>query len=297
MKRITSFGEVLFDIYPDGRKLGGAPFNFIYHIKKITGIGNFISRIGNDSFGDEISRFMRSNHMITEFIQIDNDHPTGAAYANLDERRMPHWKIASNCAYDFIETEERISSLIDSGTDCIYFGTLVQRNAKSRSTLKSLFSKDKRYFCDLNIRQSFYTKEAIEASLKASNVLKLNDDELKLLNSLFINRDLDEVSLAGILSAMFEIDLVCVTLGEKGAIIFSGGQSDHQKLEAEKVVDTVGAGDAYAAILCLGYLDGWKISKINKTALEFAANIVGIQGALPLNDNFYVKFKEELVNA
>ena len=118
MKRITSFGEVLFDVYPDGRKLGGAPFNFIYHIKKITGDGNFISRIGNDLFGDEIFWFMRSNYMLTRFIQIDNNHPTGAAYANLDELKNPHWKIASDCAYDFIEPEERIYNLMENICSC-----------------------------------------------------------------------------------------------------------------------------------------------------------------------------------
>ena len=166
MKKITSFGEVLFDVYPDGRKLGGAPFNFIYHIKKITGDGNFISRIGNDLFGDEIFWFMRSNYMLTRFIQIDNNHPTGAAYANLDEHKNPHWKIASNCAYDFIEPEERIYNLMENSTDCLYFGTLVQRNEKSRKTLQSLIDKKKKHFCDLNIRQSFYTKEIIESSLK-----------------------------------------------------------------------------------------------------------------------------------
>ena len=296
MKRITSFGEVLFDIYPDGRKLGGAPFNFIYHIKKITGNGNFISRIGNDLLGDEIFGFMRSNYMLTRFIQIDNDHPTGAAYANLDEHKVPHWKIAANCAYDFIEEDERLNNLIETGTDCLYFGTLVQRNEKSGKTLRSLFNKKKKLFCDLNIRQNFYSKEIIEESLKASNVLKLNDEEFTLLNNLFLNQEGDEISLAKMISEIFEIDLVCITMGENGAIIYSGGKSNYQKSEVPNVIDTVGAGDAYAAILCLGYLEGWEISRINKLALEFAAGIVGIQGALPQDDSFYQKYREEFLD-
>ncbi len=297
MKRITSFGEVLFDVYPDGRKLGGAPFNFIYHIKKITGNGNFISRIGNDLFGDEIFWFMRSNYMLTRFIQIDNDHPTGAAYANLDEHKVPHWKIASSCAYDFIEEDERLNNLIETGTDCLYFGTLVQRNEKSRKTLQSLFNKKKKLFCDLNIRQNFYSKEIIEESLKASNVLKVNDEEFKLLNNLFINQEADEISLAKKISERFEIDLVCITFGERGALLYSGGKNDYHKAEAKEVVDTVGAGDAYSAILCLGYLESWDIQKINKLAAGFASDVVGIQGALPDNDDFYIKCKEEFINA
>jgi len=293
MNRITSFGEVLFDVYADGRKLGGAPFNFIYHVKKLTDKGNFISRISNDLFGDEIFWFMRSNYMLTRFIQIDNDHPTGTAYANLDEEKIPHWKISSNCAYDFIELDEKLITLIESNTDCLYFGTLIQRDEKSRNTLKSLINKKIKNFCDLNIRQHFYTKEIIKESLNASDVLKLNDDELKLVNDLFINRQADEISLAKFISEMFEIELVCITRGENGAILYLGGKSDYYKADAVNKVDTVGAGDAYAAILCAGYLEGWQISKINKIACEFASDIVGILGALPRESSFYDKYKKE----
>ena len=293
MNRITSFGEVLFDVYPDGRKLGGAPFNFIYHVKKLTDKGNLISRISNDIFGDEIFWFMRSNYMLTRFIQIDIDHPTGTAYANLDEDKIPHWKISSNCAYDFIELDEKLITLIENNTDCLYFGTLIQRNEKSRKTLKSLINKKNKNFCDLNIRQNFYTKEIIKESLNCCDALKLNDNELKLINDLFINRQADEISLAKIISEMFEIELVCVTRGENGAILYLGGKSDYYKADAINVVDTVGAGDAYSAILCMGYLEVWPISKINKIACEFASDIVGIQGALPKENSFYDKYKKE----
>ncbi len=296
MKKITSFGEILFDVYPDGRKLGGAPFNFIYHIKKITGNGNFISRIGSDKNGDEIFWFMRSNLIPTSYVQIDNEHPTGAAYANLDDNKIPHWEIAADCAYDFIEPEEKIISLIENYTDCLYFGSLIQRNETSMQTLHSLFGKGKKYFCDLNIRQNFYSKEIIERSLMASNILKLNDGELRLLNELFIKRNADEISLAKAISENFELDLVCITQGEKGAIIYSCGKDDYQPASAENIVDTVGAGDAYAAILCVGYLEDLPIPLINKIATDFAGKIVGIQGALPNDDEIYVKYKEELLN-
>ncbi len=292
MKKITAFGEVLFDVYPGLKKLGGAPFNFIYHIKKLTGSGNFISRIGGDENGDEIFWFMRSNFMSTRFIQIDNEHPTGAAIANLDENKIPNWKIAEACAYDFLEPEERLLELIENNTDCLYFGTLVQRCEKSKRTLRSLFGKKKKYFCDLNIRQNYYSKEIIEESLKASDVLKLNDDELKLVNDLLIKSDADEINLAEIIAEKYEIELVCITQGERGAIIYLGGKTDYQKAETENVVDTVGAGDAYAAILCIGYLDGWDISKINKTACKFASDIVKIKGALPEDDSIYERFKK-----
>ncbi len=295
MKKITSFGEILFDVYPSGKKLGGAPFNFIYHIKKLTGNGNFISRIGSDKNGEKIIEFMKSNSFQTSFIQIDNEHPTGEAYANLDENKIPHWKIAEGTAYDFIEPQKYLLNLIDTNTDCLYFGTLVQRNKDSRQTIHSLFGKTIKYFCDLNIRQNFYSKEIIEESLKASNILKINDEELNLLNELFIKQKLDEVNLAKTISEKYEIDLVCITLGERGAIIYSHGKSDYHKIILENVVDTVGAGDAYAAVLCLGYLENWDIIKTNKLASEFAGKIVGIQGALPQDDFFYNEFKTKLL--
>lgn len=292
MKQITSFGEVLFDVYPDFKKLGGAPFNFLYHIKKLTDRGNFISRVGNDQQGEDILRFMKSNNISADFIQRDNSHPTGTANANLDQQKVPHWQIEPDSAYDFIEQEDSLLSVIESSTDCLYFGTLAQRSEKSRQTLRSLFGLKKKYFCDLNIRQDFYTEKIIEESLKASDVLKLNTEELELLNNLFIKEDTDKLSLMKIISERYEIDLVCTTMGEVGALIYSGGESDFYSAPADKIVDTVGAGDAYASILCIGYNEGWGISKINKAANEFAGEIAGIPGALPSGDRLYEKYRK-----
>lgn len=291
MKQITSFGEVLFDVYLDYKKLGGAPFNFLYHIKKLTDKGNFISRVGNDQSGEDIIRFMKSNKISTDYIQKDNSRPTGIANANLDSQKVPHWHIALDCAYDFIEQEYSLLNVIESNTDCLYFGTLVQRNEKSKQTLHSLFCLKKKYFCDLNIRQDFYTKKIIEDSLHASDVLKLNLEELNLLNNLFIKEGTNQLNLMKIIAERFKIDMVCTTMGEEGALIYSDRASDLYSASAEKVVDTVGAGDAYASILCIGYNEGWDISTINKMANEFAGEIVGFSGALPANEKLYDKYR------
>ena len=173
MKNITSFGEILFDVYPGKKTLGGAPFNFIYHIKKLTGSGNFISRIGDDDLGKKILSLADSNKL-GNYIQIDNEHLTGVANANLDKNKIPHWQIELNRAYDFIENNAAIESLVEKKSDCLYFGTLAQRNEKSRNTIRELFDKNIKYFCDLNIRQNFYSREIIESSLTASNAVKLN---------------------------------------------------------------------------------------------------------------------------
>ena len=162
MKKITAFGEILFDVYPDTRTLGGAPFNFIYHIKKLTGQGNFISAVGDDELGIEIINFLKSNTISPDYVTVDKNHPTGVANANLDENKIPHWEIKLNCAYDFIEISDKIMNLIKEETDCLYFGTLAQRNDISRNTLNSLFGKKLKYFCDLNLRQNFYNTDIIK---------------------------------------------------------------------------------------------------------------------------------------
>ena len=126
MHVISSIGEILFDVYYNDKKLGGAPFNFIYHIIKLRSKGNFISRIGNDDFGKGILKYLENQEIKQDFIQIEDKHPTGRVIANLDENKIPHWVIEENSAYDFIEKTEEVDNLV-SGSDCLYFGTLAQR--------------------------------------------------------------------------------------------------------------------------------------------------------------------------
>jgi fructokinase len=296
MKRITAFGEILFDVYPGMKTLGGAPFNFIYHIKKLTGGGKFISSVGDDDLGKEVLNFIRLNSISTDYVLIDNIHTTGVANANLDENKVPHWEIKTNCAYDFIEANDNIIDLVEKETDCLYFGSLAQRNNVSRNTLNVLFSKKIKYFCDLNLRQDFYNSDIIKSSLHNANILKLNNDELKVINNLFFRQNYDEVKLVELISSEYNIELVCVTLGDRGAILYKNGITDYSKNHVENVIDTVGAGDAYSSILCLGYLYEWDILKINKIASEFAGEIIQIQGALPKDERIYEIFKDKIKN-
>ena len=295
MSRITAIGEILFDIYPDGKNLGGAPFNFIYHVIKLTGRGNFISAVGNDKFGAEILDILNNKGIEKKYVQVNYDHPTGAAVANLDEKKIPHWEIKTGTAYDFINPAPVLEELISGGTDCLYFGTLARRSEVSGRTIKYLFNrKNIKYFCDLNIRQNFYSQEIIEDSLITSDALKLNVDELQIVNRLLLNQPFDIINLARLISKKYDIELVCVTMGDKGSYIICGDKDDKRYHPIDNVVDTVGAGDAFAAILCLGFLNGWDISKINRLASEFAAETVKIEGALPKSDLFYEKFKEKI---
>ncbi len=290
MPTITSIGEILFDVYDNDKKIGGAPFNFIYHVIKLSGKGNFISRVGDDENGREILDFFSKKGISSEYIQIDEDHPTGKATANLNESKVPNWVIEKDCAYDFIKLQNNVDDLI-AGSDCLYFGTLAQRNNVTRKTIQSLFNKKVKFFCDLNIRQKFYTKEIIELSLKISNVLKINEDELILLNKLFLSDEYEIERSALKLKEFFNIEMVCITKGENGSYLFKADEINYCEASVGKPVDTVGAGDAYAAILCTGYLNKLSLEELNKTANDFAGEIVKITGALPDDDNIYNRFK------
>lgn len=294
MKNITAIGEILFDVYPDKKKLGGAPFNFIYHIINLTGRGNFVSKVGGDELGNEIFMFLKAHNISTDYIQIDNDKKTGLAKPTLNEKKVPEWVIEKERAYDFIENNSKLSKLINQETDCLYFGTLAQREKVSRETIQKFFSNNVKHFCDLNIRQNFYSKEILSESLKAADVLKLNSDEIKLINKELFNSEITLKDLPKKIIDEFEIDLLCLTKGEDGADLFKDDEKNSIKVPAEKIIDTVGAGDAYASILCLGYLNNWELQKINELASKFANEIIKVNGALPEDGSVYSRFKEKM---
>lgn len=288
---ITSIGEILFDVYPERKTLGGAPFNFIYHIIKLTGQGAFVSRIGKDELGEEIIDFLNKKNIPKDYIQIDHIHPTGESVATLDERKIPAWEIKTGAAYDFIELNKDIESLLNDKTDFLYFGSLAQRNLTTRNTIQHFFNRKLKYFCDLNIRQNFYTKEIIKDCLETCTVLKLNTEELRLVNKLLFNKSFDTTETPERLLSEYGISQLCVTHGERGAVIYQGTRYAQYKSEIKNVVDTVGAGDGFASILCIGYLNNWDIEKTVKIASEFAGEIVKINGALPAGEALYNNYK------
>lgn len=293
--KITAIGEILFDVYPAQKKLGGAPFNFIYHVWKLTNDGKFISRIGNDNEGKEIIEFLEKQQFDTNFIQIDDSVNTGEVNVQLDENKIPTFEIIKNRAYDFIEHRPELDELMEK-SDLLYFGTLAQRNETSRNTIRTLIQSSKKVFCDINIRQNYYTKEIIHKSLEASNAVKLNADELALINDLLISNDYELKKTANGIIEKYNLELLCVTLGSEGSYLFKSNEESFHKTEVNNIVDTVGAGDAYAAIMSLGYLMNWEIEKTNQLASEFAAEICKIKGAVPEDDNIYNNFIEKIKN-
>ncbi len=284
---INSIGEFLFDVFPGIKKLGGAPFNFIYHVNKFTGKGNFISRIGDDDFGNNILEYLNSKNISVEFIQKDKIHQTGIAKVEIDKNHTPHFTIVENCAYDFIEfIEDQFESI--KSMDLLYFGTLAQRNKISRDTIRKLISSFKgRIFCDLNLRQNFFSKDILNYSLSVADIVKVNEGELKIINELFFNLHFDIQFISKRVMDHFNIKFLCVTLGEKGSYIFDENNFSFVKAKDDKIIDSVGAGDAFSAILCLGILHNFNLEKINELASQFAFEICQIQGALPEDEKFY----------
>lgn len=294
MNNIAAYGEILYDIYANSRSLGGAPLNFIYHINKITGSGRIISRVGKDPLGREAIDFLNSEGILTESIQIDDELPTGTAVVSLNEKGEPTFNIEQKRAYDFINISEENRIRIAQITECLYFGSLAQRNEVSRKSLHSFFNKNIKYFFDINIRQNFYTKEILSRSLNTANVVKLNLDELRLLERLYFKKESDIQTASKNLIDKFDIELLAVTKGAAGSIMLRDGEVSEHNSEPGRVIDTVGAGDAFAAITCIGYVYNWNLEKLNKLANEFASQICLINGAIPKDDSVYDRFKDEI---
>jgi fructokinase len=294
LKKITAIGEILFDVYPDKKILGGAPMNFLYHVHKITGFGNIISRVGKDILGKKVLDFLGSKNISTKFIQEDQLHPTGIATVKINENNQPSFIIDTERAYDYIELTTDLEQLVENVTECFYFGTLAQRGEVTRKTIQSLFNKGTKYFYDLNIRDNFFNKEIIESSLRTTDILKVNLEELKLLNDLFVKQTFDIENVSAEIIKKFEIDLLAVTLGSDGSALFKKGENDFSKPDRIEIVDSVGAGDAFAAILCIGYLQRWSLKKTNKLANYFASEICKIKGALPEDEEVYRLVKEKI---
>lgn len=292
---ILSIGEILFDLYPTKKKLGGAPLNYIYHINHLLGSGTIISRVGKDQLGKKVFEELNKYKINSNYIQVDSIHPTGVANVILDEDKNPEFEIDTERAFDFIESTPELEDLINTEADCLYFGTLAQRSEKSRETIQSLFGKNGvKYFFDLNLRNSFYDEEMIKKSLQTADVLKVNYREMNELNDLITQIDYNTEKVAFELMEQFNISLLAVTRGKDGATLFENGKRYDYANSPVKILDSTGAGDAFSAILTLGFMQGIETFRINKLANDFALEVCMIEGALLKDEIIYENFKIEL---
>lgn len=292
---IVAIGEILFDIYPTKKKLGGAPLNYIYHINKILGNGTIVSRVGKDPLGQKVFEELKKFNINTEFIQQDNMHPTGISNVTLDADGNPEFEIDTERAFDYIEKTPELNELMSSDLDCFYFGTLAQRSEISRNTIQSFFSKKGvKYFLDLNLRNSFYDEDILIKSLETADVLKVNYKEMIELNDLIVQINYNTEKVAYELMDRYNISLIAITRGKDGATLFENGKRYDYANPPVKILDSTGAGDAFSAILSLGFMQGIETFRINKLANDFALEVCMIEGALLKDEIIYDNFKNEL---
>ncbi len=292
---ILIFGEILYDMFPGGKRLGGAPFNFAYHLKKLGFDVRFISRVARDENGLEILDFLSNNNFNIDDIQIEKNNKTGIVKIVMSDNGEHYFDIIKNVAYDNLEFTDSIRELINKSPELIYFGTLLQRSENGFKTIDSILKTSYRkteLFCDLNLRPDCYNKEIIKRSLLYSNLLKINNDELQEINDLLLEEKIQDPA---VLLDKYDISNLIITKGENGSLWLNKQyKQQNEAVKVKNIADTVGAGDAFSAVAAAGYLKKLPEKQILNLSSEFASYICSINGALPETDDFYRYLKREM---
>ncbi|PXW84722.1 fructokinase [Nitrosomonas sp. Nm84] len=290
---ILLFGEVLADIFDDRKVFGGAPFNVARHLQAFGLHPVLITRTGDDELRRELLAVIKDAGMDDFGIQLDVSHPTGQVMVHMEERKH-RFEILPEQAYDYIHAGITHMITLAVRPQLIYFGTLAQRGAKSAQALSALIrSSDAPRLLDINLRKPWYDAPTIERSLRRANLVKINQEELDILTSLFQLSGQNEVQNVDALIRGFGLDSVLVTCGEQGAWqLDSEGkvESVDGSSSSRPLVDTVGAGDGFASVYILGVLRGWPTKLTLLRANAFAATLCEIQGAIPDSPVFYEPF-------
>jgi fructokinase len=286
---VIGIGEILWDMLPSGRRLGGAPANFAYCSHLLGARSAVVSRVGKDQLGDEIREQLLRSGVSADLLQEDAVHSTGIVNVTLDTGGQPRFQIEYPAAWDFIQWNRELERMAQS-LDAVCFGSLAQRSEQSRSTIMKFLDstrKDALRVFDVNLRQSFYSRKILRDSVKQANVLKLNHQELPRVAEML---DVSQTDFVSSLFKRYELRLICVTRGEAGSSLFQArrqGQSDitivreaHPGLKVQ-VKDAVGAGDAFTAGLVHELLRGSSLDVMNDTANRMGAWVASSEGAMP----------------
>lgn len=281
---IVGLGELLWDIFLEGKCFGGAPANFAYHISALGHKGIIASRIGKDRLGKEIIDVIVALGLMMEYIQIDPNHPTGTVDVRIDSNGHPKYTITENVAWDFFEFDEKWKILAEKA-DAVCFGSLAQRSSESGTTIIEFLrdtGKEAVRIFDINLRQNFYSPEIITQSLEISSILKLNDEELPILIDLLgYQKKESEEELCRLLIEKYGLDLVCLTKGENGSLLVNERETVKHPGRKVTVIDTVGAGDAFTAALAIQYLKGSSLERISEAANKLGSWVASQAGATP----------------
>ena len=278
----VGLGEVLWDLLPSGKQLGGAPANFAYHARQLGAAGAVVSAVGNDPLGDEIEDRLQAADLACAFTR-DRGHPTGTVSVKLDEKGVPSYVIHQPVAWDFIELRPGREQF-QAVADVVCFGTLAQRSPRSRESIRR-YLRETRPQClrvfDVNLRQDYFDADVVRESLQLANVLKINDQELPVVTRLLGYGDATEADAMARLIDEFSLRLLALTRGAHGSTLATAGETDHHGGVATTLVDTVGAGDAFTAALAIGMLRDEPLARLNAAANRLAAYVCARPGATP----------------
>lgn len=286
-KIIVGLGEILWDVFPERKILGGAPANFAYHVSQFGFNGYALSAIGDDLLGKEILNALEEKKL--NYLIETTDFPTGTVQVTLNKTGVPQYEICENVAWDNIPFTNKTENLAKN-TVAVSFGSLAQRSDMSRETIKRFLNSVPdtclKIF-DINLRQHFYTKELIIDSLNIANLLKINDDEVKIIADLFSWKDLEEQEICVRLQNEYNLDIVILTKGTDGSFVMNNKETSYQPTPKVHVADTVGAGDSFTAAFIAAYLHGKRISEAHQLAVEVSAYVCTQHGAMPLLPDAY----------
>jgi len=284
MSVVIGIGELLWDLLPGGKQLGGAPSNFAYIASLLGNRAVVVSRVGNDDLGREAVSRLQSISIDTTHVQTDNTHPTGTVSVTIDATGLPDFQIAPDVAWDYIEWNNSLQQLALEA-DIVCFGSLAQRREPSRSTIHH-FLRTTRESClrifDVNLRQSYYDAISLKTGMALSTVVKVNDEELPIvLQTCGLPTSNDDTSDAELLLDHFGMELVCVTRGQKGSLLLAKDKRSEHPGFRVRVADTIGAGDAFTATLAHFYREGQSLDAINDAANRVASWVSSQPGATP----------------
>lgn len=287
-KIAVGLGEILWDVFPERKVLGGAPANFAYHISQFGFNGYALSAVGNDLLGKEIFSSLEEKQL--NYLIETTDYPTGTVNVKLSNRGIPEYEICENVAWDNIPFTSATENLAKN-TDIVCFGSLAQRSDVSRTTIQAFIqtmpSSSLRIF-DVNLRLKFYTKEVIDESLKLANMMKLNDEEVLLIAELF-GWSGDEQSICQRLLYDYGLKILILTKGTSGSFVFTPKQTSFLPTPKIKVADTVGAGDSFTAAFTAAYMQGERIEDAHQLAVEVSAYVCLQHGAMPKLADAYLE--------
>jgi fructokinase len=279
---VVGLGEILWDLLPQGKILGGAPANVAFHANQLGAYGIPVSVVGKDEYGTQLLNELNKKEIDTNYIQIDELHRTGVVEVTFREGE-PNYNITENVAWDNLKITKELLEIIKRA-DALYFGTLASRSENNRAVINTLVNDVKssciRYY-DLNIRQNYYSGELIENLIRSTDILKLNEVELNLIKIMY-NLGGNYSEIATNIIKMFELKMIVLTMGANGSMIIDQNGFSHVTPRLMNVIDTVGAGDSFSAAIIIGLLNNMDIGSINEYASKISSYVCSVIGGTPI---------------